>query len=348
MEFRKMRLSTLFNYLLNKKLLNSFLLTSAIALAACSTNPVSGNKDFSLIGKDQELAIGASAHRSIMKQKKPLNNAKVQAYVNNIGQQLARQSHRKDLKYTFTVLDDPSVNAFALPGGYVYVTTGIMVYLNSEAELAGVLGHEIGHITAKHGVKQQSAGVASTLLLSVLAKQAGGTGKEFNNLNKALLSGYGRDHELQADQLGAEYLARIGYEPKSMIDVVGVLKAQEEFDKFQARQEGRQPRAYHGVFASHPKNDTRLQKIIAAAGKYKKGATRDAGHDRYLNMIAGMKFQIDKKNTGRIIVGRANNKGLTYSSLAKRSKVNEQRLRLLNGMFPKGQPVTGRLVKIIQ
>lgn len=343
-----MSLSVLLPKRIFTTIFNGFLIVAIISLSGCSTNPVSGKKDFSLINKDQELAMGAQAHRSIMKQKKRFNNSKIQAYVNNLGQQLARQSHRKDIKYTFTVLDDPSVNAFALPGGYVYITTGIMAYLNSEGELAGVLGHEIGHVTAKHGVKQQSAGVASAILMSVIAKQTGGTGKEFNNLSKALLSGYGRDHELQADRLGAEYLARIGYAPKNMIDVVGVLKAQEEFDKFQARREGRQPQAYHGVFASHPRNDTRLQQIIAEAGKYKKGATRDAGHDRYLNMIAGIKFRIDKNNTGRIVVGRAKTRGLTYASLAKQSRVDEQRLRLLNGMFPNGQPVTGRLVKIVQ
>lgn len=341
-----------FSLLLPKKFLSVFLKTtffvSILSLSSCSTNPVSGKKDFSLINNDQELAMGAQAHRSIMKQKRRLNNPKIQAYVNNIGQQLARQSHRKDIKYTFTVLDDPSVNAFALPGGYIYITTGIMAYLNSEGELAGVLGHEIGHVTAKHGVKQQSAGVASAILMSVIAKQTGGTGKEYNNLSKALLSGYGRDHELQADKLGAEYLARIGYAPKNMIDVVGVLKAQEEFDKYQARREGRQPQAYHGVFASHPKNDTRLQKIIAEAGKYKKGATRDAGHDRYLRMIAGMKFRISKNKYGRVVVGTSKNSNLTYASLAQKSRVDEQRLRLLNGMFPKGEPVPGRLVKIIQ
>lgn len=341
-----------FSYLLPKRCLTVFLKTTCLvtilSLSSCSTNPVSGKKDFSLINDDQELAIGAQGHRSIMKQKKRFNNPKIQAYVNNIGQQLAAQSHRKDIKYTFTVLDDPSVNAFALPGGYIYITTGIMAYLNSEGELAGVLGHEIGHVTAKHGVKQQSASVASAVLMSVIAKQAGGTGKEFSNVSKALLSGYGREHELEADRLGAEYLARIGYAPKNMIDVVGVLKSQEEFDKFQARKEGRQPQAYHGVFASHPRNDTRLQKIISAAGKYKQGATRDAGHDRYLKMIAGMKYRISKNKYGRVVVGTAKSSNVTYASLAKRSKVNEQRLRLLNGMFPKGQPVPGRLVKIIQ
>ena len=330
------------------KILATGVLATTLVLFGCSTNPVSGKKDFSLINTDQELAMGAQGHRSIMKTKKRVNNARLQAYVNNIGQQLARQSHRKGIKYTFTVLEDPAVNAFALPGGYIYVTTGILSYLNSEAELAGVLGHEIGHVTAKHGVKQQSAGVASSILLSVLAKQAGGTGNEFGNLNKALLSGYGREHELQADKLGAEYIARIGYAPKNMIDVVGVLKSQEEFAKAQARREGRQPRAYHGVFASHPRNDTRLQKIIAEAAKYKQGATRDAGHDKYLGMIAGLNYRINKNSAGKIVVGRVNSRNVTFATLARNSRVDELRLRLLNGKFPNGQPEVGRLVKIIQ
>lgn len=341
-----------FSVLLFKRFYKSFrigiLPVLMLSILSCSTNPVTGKKDFSLINKEQELAIGAQGHRSIMKQKKPLNNAKIQAYVNNLGQQLARQSHRKDIKYTFTVLDDPSVNAFALPGGFIYITTGIMAYLNSEGELAGVLGHEIAHVTARHGVKQQSANLASSVLLGVLAKQAGGSGNELNSLNKALISGYGRDHELEADRLGAEYLARVGFAPKKMIDVVSVLKSQEEFSKAKALSEGRQPASYHGVFASHPRNDLRLQKIIAAADKFKQGATRDDGHDRYLNMIAGLKYRIDKKNTGRIVVGRAKTSAITYASLAKQSRVNEQRLRLLNGMFPNGQPIPGRLVKIIQ
>ncbi len=318
-------------------------------IASCSSNPVTGKKDFSLISKDQELAMGAQGHRSVLRQMRKYNNPRLQAYVNSLGQQLARQSHRNDIKYTFTVLDDPSVNAFALPGGYIYLTTGLMAYLNSEGELAGVLGHEIAHVTARHGVKQQSAGMAGAILMSVLSKKSGSIDKnQMSQMSRALLSGYGREHELQADRLGAEYLARIGYDPKNMIDVISVLKSQEEFDKFQARREGRQPRAYHGVFASHPRNDLRLQQAVAAANKYKKGATRDAGHDRYLKMIDGLRFRISRNNYGRVLVGRASTPGLTYASLARRSRVDEQRLRLLNGMFPKGQPVRGRLVKIIQ
>lgn len=335
------------------KIINLFtsliIITALFLISACSSNPVTGKKNFSLISKDQEIAMGAQAHRSVLKQQKKYNNARLQAYVNGIGQSLARQSHRNKIRYTFTILEDPSVNAFALPGGYIYITTGLMAYLNSEAELAGVLGHEIGHVTARHGVQQQSAGIASAILVDIISKQTGkAKDKSLQQLSTALIRGYGREHELQADKLGAEYLARVGYKPESMIEVVTVLKAQEEFAKEQARKEGRKPRAYHGVFSSHPSNDRRLHEVINAAKKIKTAGNRAANHDGYLKQINGLKYRIDKKRTGRIVVGRATTPGLTYAKLARRSVVGEQRLRLLNGMFPTGQPVYQKLVKIIQ
>ncbi|HIO96708.1 MAG TPA: peptidase M48 Ste24p, partial [Leucothrix sp.] len=150
-------------------LVTSLVVMALLSLSACSVNPVSGEKEFTLISKDQELAMGAQAHKSVLKQYKRYNNPALQSYVNNIGQVLARKSHRNNIPYKFTVLDDPSVNAFALPGGYIYVTTGILAYLNSEGELAGVLGHEIGHVTARHGARQQSMGIAGAILSEVIA-----------------------------------------------------------------------------------------------------------------------------------------------------------------------------------
>jgi predicted Zn-dependent protease len=331
-----------------KFLVSGLITTAILALTACSTNPVSGKKDFSLISKDQELALGAQGHKSVLKQYKRYNNPSLQSYVSNIGKALASKSHRSNINYTFPVLDDPSVNAFALPGGYIYVTTGILSYLNSEGELAGVLGHEIGHVTARHGAQQQSMGIAGAILTGIIASKTGKDTKSLNQLSTALIKGYGREHELQADKLGAEYLARSGYATKNMLDVIGVLKAQEQYSKFLAKKEGRQAPSYHGVFSSHPTNDRRLQNVIAQADKIKSAGTKPDNHDGYLQRINGLKYRIDKKHTGRIAIGRASTPGLTYAQLARRSKVGEQRLRLLNGMFPKGEPVQGRMVKIIK
>ena len=186
----------------------------------------------------------------------------LQAYVSDLGQRIAAASHRPDLQYTFTVLDSEEVNAFALPGGYVYITRGIMAYLNSEAELAAVLGHEVGHVTARHAVRQQTgataAGVGATLI--GILTGSGDLANLANMAGTALVRGYGRDMELEADRIGAEYLVRLGYSPEAMIDVVRLLKNQEMLEVQIARQEGREPRVYHGVFSTHPDSDTRLQR----------------------------------------------------------------------------------------
>ncbi len=329
-------------------LLVGFVTATFLSLSACSVNPVTGKKEFSLMSNEQEIATGVQGHKSVLKQYKRYNNPALQAYVNNLGQALASKSHRNNIKYTFTVLDDPSVNAFALPGGFIYVTTGILGYLNSEGELAGVLGHEIGHVTARHGARQQTMGVAGAILGELIASKTKTDRKSISQLSNAIISGYGRDHELEADKLGAEYLARVGYSTKNMLDVIGVLKAQEQYSKYLAKKAGRQAPSYHGVFSSHPSNDQRLKNVIAEADHIKSAGTKPANHDGYLRKINGLKFRIDKKHTGHIVIGQASTPGLTYAQLARRSKVGEQRLRLINGMFPKGEPVQGRLVKIVQ
>ena len=164
---------------------------------------------------------------------------------------------------------------------------GIMVYMNSEAELAGVLGHEIGHVTARHSVRQQSVGTLTGLLGAGIGILTGSdeAAQVANVGGTALVRGYGRNHELEADRLGSEYLARVGYDPEEMIDVVEILKDQEEYDKQLAKEEGREPRAYHGTFSTHPTNDKRLQEVVKAANKFKTAATREPNREVFLNYI---------------------------------------------------------------
>jgi predicted Zn-dependent protease len=255
-----------------------------LLLAGCATNPVTGNPNFVTMSESQEVQIGRSEDPKVRQEYGAYDSAALQQYVNEVGQKLARHSHRPNLEYHFLVVDSPEVNAFALPGGYVYITRGILAYLNSEAELAAVLGHEIGHVTARHSVQQISAATAAQVgasLLQIFVPQtSGGLGDTaVNLLGNALLSGYGREHELEADRLGSEYLARTGYDPQAMVRVVGVLKNQEVFDAEVAKQEGREPRAYHGLFASHPDNDTRLQQVVGEAAHFKPATTRTARED---------------------------------------------------------------------
>lgn len=251
----------------------------ALSLTHCATNPVSGNPNFVTMSEAQEINTGRSEDKKVREQYGSYDDPALQRYVNDIGQRLARTSHRAGLQYQFLVVDSPEVNAFALPGGYIYVTRGILAYLNSEAELAAVLGHEIGHVTARHSVQQLSAATAANVgasLLQIFVPQIRNSGGDalINTLGGVLLSGYGREHELEADRLGAEYLARTGYDPQAMIKVVGVLKNQELFDAEVAKAEGREPRAYHGLFASHPDNDTRLQEVVREAAKFKNAENR--------------------------------------------------------------------------
>lgn len=265
-----------------------------MSLTHCALNPVTGDKNFVLMSEQQEIQLGAQAHQDVLKEYAALDNPALQAYVNEVGQRLAQQSHRPNLQWHFTVVDSPDVNAFALPGGYVYLTRGLMAYLNSEAELAGVIGHEIGHVTARHGVRQHSAQTAAglgavlgSILVPGMDNQAGAT--LLQTLAQAWTAGYGREHELESDRLGAEYLAKTGYRPQAMIDVIGVLKNQELFAAEQARRDGRPLRTYHGTFDSHPSNDARLRQVVNEANKYIVANPRE-GRDAFLQKMAGVYF----------------------------------------------------------
>ena len=269
-------------------------LAGTVLLSHCAQNPVSGDKDFVLMSEQQEIQMGEQMHKEVLQKYAALDNPALQAYVNDIGQHLAKQSHRPLLKWHFTVMDSPEVNAFALPGGYVYITRGIMAYLNSEAELAGVLAHEMGHVTARHGVRQQSTSTVvglgamlGSILVPDLNNQSGAT--LLQTMTQAWTAGYGREHELQSDRLGAEYIAQAGYKPQAMIRLVGVLKNQELFDAELAKKEGREPRRYHGTFATHPSNDARLNQVVREADKYVVKAPREGRND-YLQKMSGVYF----------------------------------------------------------
>jgi len=280
------------------------LLVAASMLVACGTqvvNPVTGQAERSVMSEQDEIAEGAKGHQQVLQEYGAYANPGLQAYVNDLGQRLARQSHRANLKWTFTVLDSPEINAFALPGGHVYVTRGIMAYLDSEAELAGVIGHEIGHVTARHGAqratRQQTAGlgvIAATVLGAVLeGAGVGGATDLASQVSQTAAAGYiasySRDQESQADQLGAEYLARNQYNPQNMVDVIGVLKNQERFAIETAKAEGKPAPSGASWLASHPSNDKRLADITQIAAKYQ-GSYGDDGRARYLKAVDGMSF----------------------------------------------------------
>jgi predicted Zn-dependent protease len=263
-----------------------------LVLQGCATNPVTGKQDFVMMSEGQELAMGRQANAQISQQMPMADNPKLQAYVQRIGEQLARNSHRSNLEYHFQVVDSADINAFALPGGYIYMNRGLMAYLNSEAELAAVLGHEIGHVTARHGVRQQSMAMGTNLLGQLVSIGTGipAAGDLSNMFGTALVKGYGRDMELEADGLGAHYLARTGYRPDAVLDVLGVLKDQDTFAREQAAAKGKQVESYHGLFSSHPTHDQRLQQVVGQARELSTGTNQRTGRDEYLKAIDGMVY----------------------------------------------------------
>lgn len=255
-------------------------------------NPATGRPNFVLMSEDDELVLGYRYSKEVAASYARYEDPGLQDYVSSVGQALAKKSHRPGIRYRFSVLDSPEVNAFALPGGYIYITRGLMAYLRSEAELAAVLGHEIAHVTARHSVRQHAlqttadgAMVLGSLFLPEIASLGQGV---YSLLGGALFSGYGREHELEADRIGAEYLARSGYDTDAMIDVIEVLKDQELYERARAEQEGRPAHVYHGVFASHPDNDTRLHEAVEAAGG--RASEGRVGAAEYLERLDGVTF----------------------------------------------------------
>jgi predicted Zn-dependent protease len=272
------------------KLIYILILTLSLGLGACAINPVTGKQDFVTISEAEEISQGRRYHKEIIATYGVYDDPALQQYVDRIGQELAAKSHRAHLEFTFTVLDSPDINAFALPGGYVYVTRGIMAYLDSEAELAGVIGHEIGHVTARHSVRQQGGQLASNILSILVAATTGDQtlGNLSQQLSTGLIRGYGRDHELEADRLGAEYLHTASYDPENMLEVIGVLKDQEVYEKALAAKENRPANIYHGVFSTHPRNDDRLKTVVRAAKKLSVKTYRDNNQAGYEGMIDGL------------------------------------------------------------
>jgi predicted Zn-dependent protease len=246
----------------------------ALSLATgCAVNSATGGADFVVGSESSEIETGREMYEKMVADGALYDDPELQAYVDRIGQRLVEHSDRPDLKFTFSVIDAPDINAFATPGGFVYVNRGLLAYLDNESELAGVLAHEIAHVTARHHARRKSASVTN----KVLATTAGvltGSGAIYDAANMygaEIISGFGREMELEADGFGAEYMFKTGYDPDALLEVIGVLKDQELYQRIKAKETGKALATYHGLYASHPRNDQRLQTVIAAASELDTG-----------------------------------------------------------------------------
>ncbi|MEK9594192.1 MAG: M48 family metalloprotease, partial [Luminiphilus sp.] len=229
---------------------------------------VSGASTVTIGGKSVELPDDiAEEHQKLVNNIGIYDDPELDAYVRQVGERLLRDSGITSPTFSFTLLDSPDINAFALPGGLIYMNRGLLAYLDTEAELAGVLAHEIGHITERHHSRRKTAQMTSKVA-AVSAYILTGSGDVYDAASMygaEIISGFGRDMELEADSAGAEYLHQTGYDVDSMLSVIGVLKDQEQYRRAQAKASGKPSGTYHGLYASHPRNDLRLRTVIRAA-----------------------------------------------------------------------------------
>ncbi len=261
-----------------------------VSLSACSRNPVTGKREVILMSKDQEIALGNESHPSVVATMGIYEDPKLQAFVNEKGKAMAQISHRPDLPYQFFIVDSPVVNAFAVPGGYVYFTRGIIAHFNNEAEFAGVLGHEIGHITARHSARQQTSqlfGTAGLILGSVLLDKTGQLTEAASQGLQLALMGYSRAHESESDELGVEYSSKIGYDAKEMADFFGTIK----------RIQDRSGQAIPEFQSTHPDPGNRQARVKELAAQYqqKNPGSYEVDRENYLRLIEGIIVGEDPK-----------------------------------------------------
>jgi len=217
------------------KNLNSLLLITSLlllsSLSGCKRNPVTGKRELMLMSEKKEIALGKESDPAIVASYGLYEDPDLQKFIDEKGQEMARISHRPNLNYEFKILDSPVVNAFAVPGGYVYFTRGIMAHFNNEAEFAGVLGHEIGHITARHSAKQyskQMVGQVGLVAGVVLSPNVRNNFQQIQQGMGLLFLKFGRDAESQSDKLGVAYSTEVGYDSKEMAGFFNTLSRMRE------------------------------------------------------------------------------------------------------------------------
>ena len=261
------------------------LLSSA---AACAVNPATGERQFMLLSEDQEIEMGRDADGQVTEAYGLYPSDELQTFVRGIGEDLAARSERPQLPWSFKVVDDPVVNAFALPGGFIFVTRGILASLNSKAELAGVLGHEIGHVTARHSASQLSRQQLQQIGLGVgaavssdFASAAGVLSAGFQLLNLR----YSRGDESQSDELGVRYMSRAGYDPNALLSVFQTLA-------LAAGGGGRLPE-WQSTHPNPENREAKIRELVASSGQNYSGYT--SGRDEYLLRLDGLVYGVNPR-----------------------------------------------------
>jgi len=276
------------------KIIYQFVLFAVLILfvPSCAVNPVTGKKQLMLISEAQEIQMGKEYDPQVIQYFGLYDDEELTDYITKKGKAMGAISHRPNLEYHFRVLDSPVINAFAVPGGYIYFTRGILAQFNNEAELAGVLGHEIGHVTARHTVSQQSKQQLGQLLL------VGGmiASEEFRQFADYAMQGmqllflkFSRDAERQSDRLGVEYSTRIGYDSREMANFFNVL------NQMQLESESAGVPTF---LSTHPDPADRFENVHRLTEQWQDSIPKDnflVNRNEYLQMIDGIVYGEDPR-----------------------------------------------------
>jgi len=218
----------------------------------CRVNPVTGEKEFILVSPGQEKVMGRKAAEEVEKELgKSIKDQQLQNYINYVGQRIAAVSHTPQEGFSYKAIDHKSVNAFALPGGYIYITTGMLKQLNTEAQLAAILAHETAHVTARHSVSRISRNFLISLGMSLITGEKASTAIRVANIVRQLEGmAYSRKQERQADRIGLDYLVKAGYTPNGMIETMEMLEKRKSFMMIE-------------FLSTHPSPENRVEYIRA-------------------------------------------------------------------------------------
>ncbi len=266
-------------------------LLTVLTLVGCATNPTSGERIFSIVSPEQESQIGAQQYTQSVKQFGGVSeSAKLNEFVARIGARLVPFAERKEVKWTFTVLNSEVVNAFATPGGYVYVTRGLLALAQDESQVAAVLAHEMGHINARHSAQQMSQGMLANIGLQAIgiatgsnvASQVGGVGADL------FLKGYSRQHEFESDALSVRYLAKAGYDPYANAKFLTMLQ---QYAELESRMQGQKAGAeLFSYFSTHPQTGERIVRARNLAAQAETSSSPIINRAGYLNAIDGVVY----------------------------------------------------------
>ncbi len=238
-----------------------FLSLSVLLFAGCATvyNPVTGREETTLIGEKSEIQIGKEASKSLEKEYRLVKDRKLNTYLKKVGERVAKASGRPHLPYTFKILKTEDVNALALPGGAIYVTEGLLRDVQTDSQLACVLGHEMGHVCARHSIKRLEVRLGYSVLYTLIL---GGSEKDIQNLANMAFNlttmGYSRQDEFQSDELGIKYAFKAGYDPYGMAEFLKILKKKHKSS----------PSRIEIFFSTHPHVDDRIERAEKIAEKY--------------------------------------------------------------------------------